>query len=173
MVKCWPSKGIIPLPFLHPIRLTLLTSKGYLVTRCIGFNRKLLRGSPPVLGSVEHFCSNSLNLGSLDFCCKRRQALSWQPHQRIWGVRLGICRASTSPMPLTTSPEVRSRTRKEERRSLEHWINSSQFTITYRGITRYIIHAYAPSLFLETNVAGSTQSTYHTYQVTEYTNGRC
>jgi hypothetical protein len=63
--------------------LTLFTSNGYLVTLCMGFNRKLLRGRPPVRGSEVHFCSNFLNFGSDDFCWSRRQALSWQPHQRI------------------------------------------------------------------------------------------
>ena len=99
---------------------TLSTSRGYFVTLCIGLSRKLLRGSPPVRGSVLHFCSNSLNFGSEAFCCSSRQALSWQPHQRMCGVRLGIWDTRTSPMDLTISPDVRRRTRNEERRLLEH-----------------------------------------------------
>ena len=88
---------------------TLSISSGYLVTRCIGLNRKLLIGKPAVRGSAMHCCSKSRNAWDcVDLFCSSVQAFSWRLHHRMCGFNSGILLIKMSPIWSTHMLPIRS-----------------------------------------------------------------
>ena len=89
--------------------ITLSISSGYLVIRCIGFNKKLLIGSPAVRGSDIHCASKSLKACDwVDLFCSSVQAFSWRLHHRMWGFNIGISLTKMSPIFSTHMLLIRS-----------------------------------------------------------------
>lgn len=71
---------------------TFLISNGYLVIRCIGLMRKLLRGMPLMRGSLWHCFTMLRNSGdSFVTCWRNVAALSCLLQKRIYAVMHGSC----------------------------------------------------------------------------------